>query len=265
MKHISLVIFSLILLNYSFVFSQDMRATTNDGQPVILRKNGNWFFYNPSLSAEQKSILQAHDSRATLMNGRIVILKTDGTWRLTDAYDKSKVRNPRGLNFAKAKNPKVAGLAKSGHWGEENWETHHTMLEKPAPALELSGWMNGNISRNAWNGNIVVVDFWATWCGPCRKSIPHNNELFNRYKDRGVFIVGACCSGGRGGQERMGEVVTQLGLEYPTAQAADSFVDTWNVSFFPTYAIVDRKGDLRALGVSPDYVEPIIQALLEEE
>ena len=258
MKQINLFIISLILFNVSFAFSQDIRATTKDGQTVILRKNGNWFFYNPLTSTEQKNKLPDEGTIATAFNGQIVILKKDGTWIKTNNYQNSITRNP------KAQNPNVAILAKKGHWEEKYWEIHQAMLEKPAPTLELSDWMNGNIPQEAWTGKIVVVDFWATWCGPCRQSIPHNNELFQRYKNQSVLIVGACCSGGRGGQEKMAEVVEQIGLEYPIAKASDSFAETWNVLYYPTYAIVDRKGNLRAIGVNPDYVEPIIQALLRE-
>lgn len=263
MKHNLLIIISLILFNISFAFSQDIRATTKDGQTVILRKNGNWFFYNPFTSTKQKNDSSDQGTIATTFNGQIVILKKDGKWIMTNNYQNSKIQNSITQN-PKAQNPNVARLAKSGHWEEKYWEIHQAMLEKPAPTLELSDWMNGNIPQEAWTGKIVVVDFWATWCGPCRKSIPHNNELFQRYKNQGVLIIGACGSGHRGGQDRMAEVVEQIGLEYPTAKVSDSYVETWNVSYWPTYAIIDRKSNLRAIGVSPDYVEPIIQALLRE-
>jgi thiol-disulfide isomerase/thioredoxin len=258
MKQIYLFIISLILFNVSFAFSQDIRATTKDGQTVILRENGNWFFYNPFTSTEQKNKLPDQGTTATTFNGQIVILKKDGKWIMTNNYQNPITKNP------KAQDPNVAILAKNGHWDEEYWETHQAMLEKPAPTLELSEWMNGNIPQEAWTGKIIVVDFWATWCGPCQQSIPHNNELFQRYKNQGVLIIGACGSGRGGGQDKMVEVVEQFGLEYPTAKVTDSFVETWNVSYWPTYAIVDRKGNLRAIGVSPNYVEPIIQALLRE-
>jgi thiol-disulfide isomerase/thioredoxin len=255
MKQIYLSIISLILLNFSFAFSQDILAKAREGQIVILRKNGNWLFYKPSDNTGQK---ENQSTTATTFNGQIVILNKDGTWIATNNYQSPTIQNP------KTQNPNVAIMAKKGHWEEECWETHQVMLEKPTPALELYDWMNGEIPQRAWAGKIVVVDFWATWCGPCRKAIPHNNELFQRYKNQGVLIIGACGSGNRGGQDRMVDVVTQLGLEYPTAKVSDSYVEQWNVRYWPTYAIVDRNGNLRAIGVSPSYVEPIIKALLRE-
>jgi len=240
-----------------------MRARTKDGQDVILRKNGNWFLYKPFTGTGQKNNVPDQNTMATTLNGQIVILKKDGTWILTDNFETPRIQNP-GIPTPKSQNPNVAILAKKGHWEEEFWETHQAMLEKPAPALELYDWMNESIPQETWKGKIVLIDFWATWCGPCRQAIPHNNELYQRYKNQGVLIIGACGAGGRGGQERMGEVIEKLGLAYPTAKVSDDCVKTWNVFYWPTYAFIDRKGNLRALGVNPNYIEPIIQALLQE-
>ena len=162
-----------------------------------------------------------------------------------------------------AENPKVAALAAEGHWLESGWSAHAPMLGKPAPPLDLSGWLKGEVKPEAMKGRIVVVDFWATWCGPCRASIPHNNELARKFADRGVLVLGACGSGR--GEERMEDTARATGLAYPTARASAATTAAWKVQWWPTYAVLDRKGLVRALGIRPDYVEKVVEALLEEQ
>jgi thiol-disulfide isomerase/thioredoxin len=60
---------------------------------------------------------------------------------------------------------------------------------QPAPALELPG-AQGNVSLAAAKGKVVYVDFWASWCGPCRQSFPWMNEMQAKYGPRGLQIIG---------------------------------------------------------------------------
>lgn len=61
-----------------------------------------------------------------------------------------------------------------------------------APEIKAQKWFNtnGELSLAQLQGKIVVVEFWATWCPPCQRSIPHLNALHNKYKDKGVVILG---------------------------------------------------------------------------
>ncbi len=263
MKTIYIVIIYLSFLNITIAFSQDTKATTKDGKVVILRSNGNWFYYNPSISEEQISKIPTQGITATTTAGRIVILKKDGTWTITSNSQKSASYTSASRKSPN-KNPNVAYLAKRGQWHKEKWSIYGAMLDKPAPTIELFDWINGEFPLETCKGKIVLLNFWATWCGPCRRSIPEKNELFRKYKSKGVILVGACGSGGRGGQDRMAEAVEKLGIEYPTAKVSNSSVETWYVNSWPTYAIIDRSGFLRAIGIQPGYIEPILEALLEE-
>ena len=60
----------------------------------------------------------------------------------------------------------------------------------PAPALSVAKWVKGEPLKGFESGRIYVVEFWATWCGPCVATIPHLTELQARYADKGVTVVG---------------------------------------------------------------------------
>jgi thiol-disulfide isomerase/thioredoxin len=147
---------------------------------------------------------------------------------------------------------------------DEKARSEHAALEgKSMPALNLIGWVNGEVKPEEMKGKVVIVDFYATWCGPCMAAIPHNNELLKKYKSKGLVIVGVCTS--NRGQAKMEETAKEKGIEYPTARDPDlKSQKAWAVHYYPTYAIVDRKGIVRAVGLQPQNVEKVVKKLLDE-
>lgn len=140
------------------------------------------------------------------------------------------------------------------------------MHGKPAPELAVKDWINSKPRKLAdLEGKIVVVDFWATWCGPCIASVPHMNELQKKYANQGVVFIAVCAV--KGG-EKMAETVKKHKMQYAVALDTGGKGNTfgaYKADSYPDYFIIDRKGNLRWGDVSNADVEKAIKLLLQEK
>lgn len=162
----------------------------------------------------------------------------------------------------------MIGLRASAGEFPDNWywdrPAQHTKFEGlEAPALTVGEWVGGEYDINKMKGKIVVIDFWATWCGPCIAAMPHNTKLAKDYADQGVELIGICTSGD---VNAMPTIVKDKGAQYPNAFAkGDQVAKDWPIQWYPTYAVVDREGIVRAIGLKPERVKDVIETLLGEE
>jgi peroxiredoxin len=147
---------------------------------------------------------------------------------------------------------------------EQQRAMHDELVGKPPPTLDLTDWLDGRaVTAKDLRHKIVIIHFWATWCGPCLASIPTNNEIWNEYRDRGVVVMGVCSS--RSGQERMEEVARNRQIAYPVARDPRvASAEAWRVQYWPTYAVIDRQGMVRAVGVRRDKLRDAVEKLLAE-
>ncbi len=92
-------------------------------------------------------------------------------------------------------------------------------------------------------GKVVLLDFWATWCGPCRALSPTLRELGHRYASRGLVVVGVNVD--EDGPANVPTFTRMLHLDYPQLAAQPSTQRDWEVRFLPTTVIIDRTGMIR--------------------
>ena len=98
-----------------------------------------------------------------------------------------------------------------------------------APPLKLS----------ELRGNVVLLDFWATWCGPCRAEAPILDKIASRYQDRGLVVVGVNTSDEEGNAAPWAQ---QHGIHYPIVFDSGDAATAYAVSGLPTMVLVSRDG-----------------------
>ncbi len=134
----------------------------------------------------------------------------------------------------------------------------------PAPEWKLKDVDGKVVSSDQFKGKVVVVDFWATWCPPCRTEIPGYISLQKKYADQGLVIVGISVD--TDGPEVVRKFVKEMGINYTIVMADDQIQDLFApIQGYPTTFIIDREGKIRnrKLGREPteQYEKEILAVL----
>ena len=142
------------------------------------------------------------------------------------------------------------------------------VLVGPAPNFVLEDISGRHLSLNDVKGKIVIVDFWATWCGPCLNSIPELVDLQEKYKAKGLVVVGISVDDEKVSKGELIAFKEKMRINYPILRANDKvYVDYFGrTSGFsiPTLFVIDREGKVRErlVGFRPGLVEKSVQSLL---
>jgi thiol-disulfide isomerase/thioredoxin len=120
-----------------------------------------------------------------------------------------------------------------------------------------------------WKGKVVLVDFWATWCPPCRASLPHLVQLYHQYHDSGLELVGVSNDQQRSDLVeflRQNPDMTWPQLFGPSSSSAhwNQITERFGINGIPTVYLIDRNGTLRLMETGGE-VDDTIKALLEEK
>lgn len=114
---------------------------------------------------------------------------------------------------------------------------------KPAPGFTLESLDGANVKLNELRGTVVLVNFWASWCGPCRTEMPLLDELYRQYKDYGFTILGINLDEER---SRALKLLDKVPVTFPVLfDPENSTSETYQVDAMPTTVLIDRNGVVR--------------------
>lgn len=105
--------------------------------------------------------------------------------------------------------------------------------------------LNGRpVKLAAWRGRPLIVDFWATWCPPCRKEVPELNAIYKKYRKRGLAVLGVSVDKVQGdGVKSVRPFVKEFKVSYPVLMADDALLEALDLDNIPTTLFINRKGE----------------------
>ncbi|MFC1890263.1 redoxin domain-containing protein, partial [Thermodesulfobacteriota bacterium] len=144
-----------------------------------------------------------------------------------------------------------------------------SLVGRKAPELQVSEWLGTEpIELKQYLGNVVLLEFWTTWCPHCRKQLPHMKEIYKKYADKGLTLITISRNDKDKGQttEKMKQFMEENEIPYPVGIDDNRKTTKDYISgSIPAVALIDRKGIIRWRS-HPGYLKnETIEALLTEK
>lgn len=130
-----------------------------------------------------------------------------------------------------------------------------------APDFALKSSTGENLRLSEYRGDVVMVNFWATWCGPCRQEMPLLDELYSRYQRVGFSLLGVNIDDD---SSKAMSMVEELGVSFPVLFDARKDVSRlYEVDAMPVTVLIDREGTVRYVhhGYKPGYEEKYLEQI----
>jgi thiol-disulfide isomerase/thioredoxin len=140
---------------------------------------------------------------------------------------------------------------------------------KPFPLAFDDAIKGTHVSIENLRGKVVVIDFWATWCGPCVQEMPTMKELYSKYHGQDVEFIGVSLDEPKedGGLDKLKEFVARNGITWPQYYQGkgweSEFSSAWGVDAIPAVFVVDQQGKLASINAR-GRLDEIIPGLLKK-
>jgi cytochrome c biogenesis protein CcmG/thiol:disulfide interchange protein DsbE len=111
-----------------------------------------------------------------------------------------------------------------------------------APNFSLKTLQGQEMDLASLRGKVVLIDFWATWCAPCRESIPHLADLYKRHRENGFEVIGISVD--KGDAEVVRRFSRSVDIPYPVLMASEEVTRNYGVTALPTTFLIDPEGKI---------------------
>lgn len=169
-----------------------------------------------------------------------------------------KVDNPNKI-------PLVDPIKKVEESVKEGGKTYQAKGQM-APAFELNDLDDNSHTLAQYKGKVVIVNFWATWCGPCKKEFPHLDRILKTHKEKGLVIL-AISTDEASSASQIGPMVSRYGYQFTVLHDKDgSVISLYNPKkHCPYTVVVDRKGQIRMShqGYTPGDEKPLEKRVID--
>lgn len=133
-----------------------------------------------------------------------------------------------------------------------------------APEISLPNENGEVVKLSSLKGKVVLLDFWASWCGPCRQSNKHTRSVYNKFNAKGFEVFSVSIDGN---QKEWTRAVQQDNMSWPQvidthAENGNQLTKTWNLQYIPATFLIDKEGRIVASGLEQDELEKLLKQML---
>jgi peroxiredoxin len=130
------------------------------------------------------------------------------------------------------------------------------------PEIQLKDSKGNVVKLSSLKDKVILIDFWASWCGPCRRSIPHLQTLYSKYKEKGFEIYGISVDNNANAWKKavVENNIKWIQVNDPQGEVAGP----WQVTYIPNTYLINKKGKIVAIDAPENALEDMISKLLAE-